>query len=208
MVNRTAVSKRSTTMPVGDKTVVLQHSPWSAETDYGLMSLIKTGNKSAFTELARRHMSGMLSFARRYVQRSEAEDIVQEALTRIWLKADQWQDRGSSLRSWLLRIVYNLSMDSLRKQPSLSEQPVDEQASACNGPEQDYEQDIKQQQVLKAMQDLPERQRTAILLTVNHAMSNREAAEILEVSVDALESLLSRGRRGLKQNISQQQEEA
>jgi len=208
MANRTAVSKRPTTMPASDVTAVLRHSPWSAETDHGLMSLIQTGNKPAFTELARRHIPRMLSFAQRYVQRSEAEDILQEALTRIWLKANQWRDCGSSPRSWLMRIVYNLSMDSLRKQPTLSEQPIDEQAAASNGPAQDYEQEIKQQQLDKAMQDLPERQRSAILLTVYQAMSNREAAEVLEVSVDALESLLSRGRRSLKQNISQQQGEA
>ena len=208
MVSRTAVNKRPTTMPAGHKTAVIQHSPWSAETDPGLMLRIAAGNKPAFTELARRHMPGMLSFARRYVQRSEAEDIVQEALTRIWLKAGQWQDRGTSPRSWLMRIVYNLSMDSLRRQPKPGEQASDELIATGNGPEQNYEQDIKQQQLAKAMQGLPERQRSAIMLTVYHAMTNREAAEILEVSVDALESLLSRGRRGLKQNICQQRGES
>jgi len=208
MVNRTVANKRPMTMPVGHKTVVIQHSPWSEETDLGLMPRIVAGNKSAFTELARRHMPGMLSFARRYVQPGEAEDIVQEALTRVWLKAGQWQDRGASPRSWLMRIVYNLSMDSLRRQPKLAEQPSDELIATGNGPEQNYEQDIKQQQLAQAMKALPERQRSAIMLTVYQAMTNREAAEILEVSVDALESLLSRGRRGLKQNISQQRGES
>jgi len=207
MVSGTARSKQATTMPVGKTTTVLQHSPWSAETDLGLMSLIAAGNKSAFTELARRNMSTMLSFARRYVQHSEAEDIVQEALTRIWLKAGQWQERGLSPRSWLMRIVYNLCMDSLRKQPMLTQQLCNEQLATENGPEQNYEQDIKKQQMQMAMQGIPERQRSAIMLTVYLAMSNREAAEVLGVSVDALESLLSRGRRGLKQNISQQQGE-
>ena len=203
----TVRSKQPTAMPAGEPTAVLQHSPWSAETDAGLMLRISTGNKPAFTELARRHMPSMFSFAVRYVQRSEAEDIVQEALTRIWLKAQQWQDRGASPRSWLMRIVYNLCMDSLRKQPMLSEQVSDELVATGNGPEQYYDQDTKQQQLQIAMQGLPERQRSAIMLTVYHAMSNREAAEVLEVSVDALESLLSRGRRGLKQNISQQRGE-
>jgi len=186
-------------------TVVVPHSPWSAETDPGLMLLIAEGNKSAFTELARRHMLAMHSFAKRFVRRSEADDIVQEALTRIWLKAGQWQDRGISPRSWLMRIVYNLSMDSIRKQPMLSEQSSDELMATDKAPEQHFEQDLKQQQLNKAMQELPERQRSAIMLTVYHAMTNREAAEVLDVSIDALESLLSRGRRGLKQNISQQQ---
>jgi len=208
MVKHAAENKRLAKMLAAEKTAVLPLSPWSGETDHGLMLRIVEGNKPAFTELARRHMPAMLSFARRYVMRSEAEDIVQEALTRLWLKASQWQDRGSSLRSWLMRIVYNLSMDNLRRQPAQSEQAVEELTSIGHGPEQNYEQGIKQQQLNNAMQDLPERQRSAILLTVYHAMSNREAAEILDVSVDALESLLSRGRRGLKQNISQQRGES
>jgi RNA polymerase sigma-70 factor (ECF subfamily) len=206
--SRRAASKRSTTMPAGHKAVVVAHSPWSVETDPGLMPRIAAGNKAAFTELARRHMPGMLGFARRYVQASEAEDIVQEALTRIWLKAGQWQDRGASPRSWLLRIVYNLCMDSLRKQPMQGEQASDELATTANGPAQDFEQGREQQQLQQAMQALPERQRSAIMLTVYHALSNREAADILGVSVDALESLLRRGRRGLKKVLGQQRGES
>ena len=207
MVNRTAANSRPTTMSAISQTTVAQHSPWSAEADPGLMHRIAMGNKPAFTELARRHMPSMLGFARRYVQLSEAEDIVQEALTRIWLKADQWQDRGSSPRSWLMRIVYNLSMDSLRRQPMLAEQDSNELIATADGPEQNYEENIKQQQLAVAMKALPERQRSAVVLTVYHAMTNREAADVLEVSVDALESLLSRGRRGLKQNIDLQRGE-
>lgn len=207
MVNRTAANSRPTTMSASPQTTVVQHSPWSAEADPGLMRRIAMGNKSAFTELARRHMPGMLGFARRYVQLSEAEDIVQEALTRIWLKAAQWQDRGTSPRSWLMRIVYNLSMDSLRRQPMSAERDSNELIATADGPEQNYEQNIKQQQLAVAMKALPERQRSAVVLTVYHAMTNREAADVLEVSVDALESLLSRGRRGLKQNIDLQRGE-
>lgn len=195
-------------MPVGQVTSIISHSPWSQESDPGLMQRIVSGNKPAFTELARRYMPCMLSFARRYVRVSEAEDIVQEALTRVWLKAAQWQDRGNSARSWLMRIVYNLCMDSLRSQVQQSDQNMEELEASSAGPVQQYEEDIRQQQVVIAMQALPERQRSAIMLTVYHAMTNSEAAEILEVSVDALESLLCRGRRSLKENIRQQQGES
>jgi RNA polymerase sigma-70 factor (ECF subfamily) len=195
-------------MPAGDTTSVIQHSPWSEESDHGLMQRIVSGNKPAFTELARRYMPGMLSFARRYVRPGEAEDIVQEALTRVWLKAAQWQDRGTSARSWMMRIVYNLCMDNLRSQLHESDQCTEALASSCSGPVQQYEQDVRQQQLTRALQALPERQRSAIMLTVYHAMTNSEAAGTLEVSVDALESLLCRGRRGLKENIRQQQGES
>lgn len=208
MVRTTAISNHLGTMPGKDKIVVLPHSPWSAETDPGLMLLIVAGSKAAFTELARRHMPAMLSFARRYVHGAEAEDIVQEALTRIWLKAGQWQNRGVSPRSWLMRIVYNLSMDSLRKQLKCVDQDMDELTTTNHEPDRDYQQTIENQQLTHALRALPERQRSAIMLTVYHAMSNREAADVLEISIDALESLLSRGRRGLRQNIEQQRSSA
>lgn len=185
---------------------VVAHRPWSEVNDHGLMQYIVAGNKQAFTELARRQMPVMLGFAKRYVSSSDAEDIVQEALTRIWLKANQWQDRGLSVRSWLMRIVYNLCMDNLRSQHGNTEQMTDEPGSSLATPEGLYEQDRQQRQLVQALHALPERQRSAIYLTLYHAMSNREIAEVLGVSVEALESLLSRGRRRLKEIIKQQGE--
>lgn len=172
------------------------------------MQAIAGANKAAFTELARRHMPMMQGFARRYVSVSDSEDVVQEALTRVWLKACQWQDRGVSPRSWLMRIVYNLCMDSLRGQRSDTEEAGDEMAGPGAVPELAVEQAAQQRQLSVALQALPERQRSAILLSVYQALSNRETAEVLGVSVEALESLLSRGRRQLKAIIKQQQGES
>ena len=185
---------------------VVEHRPWSEINDHGLMPHIAGANKQAFTELARRHMPVMLGFAKRYVNISDAEDVVQEALTRLWLKASQWQDRGLSVRSWLMRIVYNLCMDHRRAQHGNTEQLTDEFGSSLATPEGIYEQDMRQRQLAQALQNLPERQRSAIYLTLYHAMSNKEIAEVLGVSVEALESLLSRGRKGLKEIIKQQGE--
>lgn len=187
---------------------VMQHSAWSGKDDHALLRAIVSANKLAFTELARRHMPLMLGFARRYVSARDAEDVVQEALTRVWLKAGQWQDRGLSPRSWIMRIVYNLCMDSLRGQRDDTEPASDELVSTHAGPELEYEQATQQHQLTQAMHALPEGQRSAIMLTVYHAMSNRETAEVLGVSVEALESLLSRGRRQLKTIIQQQQGES
>jgi len=184
------------------------HNPWSEIDDHGLMAEIAKANKLAFTELARRHMPVMLGFARRYINTSDAEDVVQESLTRVWLKAGQWQSRGVSPRSWLMRIVYNLCMDSLRGQRKGFEEATDALVSSADSPEQVYEKQDRQRQLTHALQALPERQRSAIFLMLYNAMSNREAADVMGISVDALESLLCRGRKGLKQIIKQQQGEA
>jgi RNA polymerase sigma-70 factor (ECF subfamily) len=185
---------------------VVQHRPWSEIEDHGLLQRIAGANKQAFTELARRHMPVMLGFARRYVSGSDAEDIVQETLTRVWLKAGQWQDRGVSPRSWIMRIVYNLCMDNLRSERWDTEPTTDELKCSAATPERAYEHDCRQHQLTRALQALPERQRSAIFLTVYHTMSNRETAAVLKVSVEALESLLSRGRKRLKEIIKQQGE--
>lgn len=179
--------------------------PWSQVDDHGLLLRVANGDKPAFTEFARRHMPGMLGLARRYLSGTDAEDIVQEAFTRVWVKAGQWQDRGISPRSWLARIVYNLCMDSFRQRHDEDEQALDLLVSNEAGPEQAFEQAAQQSFVLKALQVLPERQRSAIQLTVYHSMSNRETADVLGVSLDALESLLGRARRTLRAVLQQQE---
>ncbi|MGD8999481.1 MAG: sigma-70 family RNA polymerase sigma factor [Granulosicoccaceae bacterium] len=176
---------------------------WSDSDDLGLMTALGQGDKQAFTEFARRHMPGMLGFARRYLASSEAEDVVQEAFTRVWLKAGQWQERGVSPRSWLIRIVYNLCMDTLRRRHDEDEQALAGLADTAAGPAQQHEQDVVHAQLMQALRALPERQRSALTLTVYHALSNRETADVLGISIDALESLLSRGRRHLKDILQQ-----
>lgn len=179
--------------------------PWSQIDDHGLLLRVASGDKPAFTEFARRHMHGMLGLARRYVSLTEAEDIVQEAFTRVWLKAGQWQDRGISPRSWLARIVYNLCMDSFRQRRDEDAQALDGLSIDEPGPERQVEQAARQAFVLKALQALPERQRSAIHLTVYHSLTNRESAEVLGISIEALESLLSRARRQLRAVLQQQE---
>jgi RNA polymerase sigma-70 factor (ECF subfamily) len=180
---------------------------WSGSDDPGLMTALGQGDKQAFTEFARRHMPAMLGFARRYLASSESEDVVQEAFTRVWLKAAQWQDRGVSPRSWLIRIVYNLCIDNLRRRHDENEQALAGLADTAAGPAQQLEQDKAHAQLVQALRTLPERQRSALMLTVYHSLSNRETADVLGISVEALESLLSRGRRRLRLVLQQQQGE-
>jgi RNA polymerase sigma-70 factor (ECF subfamily) len=194
-------------MPTAKSAAAGPGNAWSGCDDHDLLAAVSQGNKPAFTEFVRRHMPGMLGFAGRYLGISEAEDAVQEAFTRVWLKAGQWEDRGVSPRSWLMRIVYNLCMDNLRRRHEEDDQALAGLADPAAGPDQLHEQQLAQAQLIQALSELPERQRSALTLTVYHALSNRETAEVLGVSIDALESLLSRGRRRLKQILQAQQGE-
>lgn len=166
------------------------------------MERIGSGDKSAMTEFVSRYYNRILDFAKRHLHRlSDAEDIAQEAFIRVWRKASQWQDRQLPPHSWLYRITYNLCIDQLRKQKP--ETDVDEQDNLANDdlPEKNLYQQQTEKLLANALRALPERQCTAIVLCNYQGFSNRDAASIMDITIEALESLLSRGRRQLRKTL-------
>lgn len=179
-------------------------------TDEQLLALIAEGNKQAFSQLMIRYLPAVINFSMRYFpQRSDAEDIAQETFTRLWCKAPVWQDKGVSVKAWLFKVAYNQSIDQLRKQKpeylaDYDENIIDEAAFIESMMDVDANLAIQK----LALGTLPERQRTAISLCAIKGFSNSEAAIVMGTSVDALESLMARGRRKLKKiyKLSRQQE--
>ncbi len=169
--------------------------------DAVLMGKIAVGDKSAYTEFLERYLSAIVDFAWRYLgRRVDAEDIAQEAFIRVWSKAPSWRAQGPSPRSWLYRITYHLCIDELRRRHrhgSLQDAGPLTDPSAT--PEDNLLRQARIGQVVEALRALPERQHTAIALCAYHGLSNKEAAATLNITVEALESLLSRGRRRLRQ---------
>jgi len=178
--------------------------------DEQLLALIAEGDKQAFSQLMKRYLPAVINFSMRYFpQRSDAEDIAQETFTRLWCKAPVWQDKGISVKAWLFRVAYNQSIDQLRKQKpeylaDYDENIIDEAAFIESMMDIDVNLAIQK----LALDTLPERQRTAISLCAIRGFSNSEAAIVMGTSVDALESLMARGRRKLKKiyKLSRQQE--
>jgi len=170
--------------------------------DQQLMFDVAGGDVKAFTVLASRFLSQVTRFAYRYVgNASDAEDIAQETLVRLWKHAASWEPQGFSLKTWIYRITYNLCIDEIRKRKPVSELKFENQAVAEGQPDSDVYQAQRNAMVNAALNALPERQRTAINLCVYQALSNQEAADTMGVSVEALESLLSRGRRNLRNEL-------
>ena len=178
-------------------------------TDQELLAQIRQGNKIAFTLLVDTYLQDVLNFTLRYLnQRADAEDIAQETFTRLWCKAPVWQNRGYTVKTWLFRVAYNLCIDELRKQKPVAfveaeSSVIDE--SAFTDRQLANQNNLSIQSA--ALNEIPERQRTAIALCVYQGLSNKEAALVLGVSIDALESLLARGRRKLKQLFKQATEQ-
>lgn len=172
--------------------------------DAELMRRVATGDAGASRILVDRELGPLIALAYRILgNRAESEDVAQESFLRLWRMARRWQPRAK-VRTWLTRVAYNLSIDRLRvRKPT---DPIDEAALPApgGGPSSALQRDQVAHIVEAAIALLPERQRAAIALVHYQEFSNIEAAETLGVSVDALESLLARGRRSLRGALADQ----
>ena len=167
--------------------------------DAALMKDVAMGKRSACRQLTDNHLRHAVRLAYRIVgNNAQAEDVAQEAFVRLWKQAAKWQPKAQ-IKTWLHRVVHNLCVDLLRKEKRYS----DGQMPEIEDPALDVIAVRQQKQVSDmvndALQQLPSRQRIAISLVHYEGCGNIEAARIMTVSVDALESLLARGRRKLKQ---------
>lgn len=171
------------------------------------MGQIAAGDRQAFERLLDQYVEGVFLFCFSVMKDvASAEDMTQETFAKLWRNAGKWSPSGRP-KSWLLRIAHNVCIDELRtRKPHVD---IETAESLLPYAEASQETQIYHHQmaddVKAALFDLPERQRTALMLVYYSDCSNAEAAEILEISVDALESLLSRGRKSLRVTLKGQQ---
>lgn len=169
------------------------------------MQQIRCRNHQAFAQLVDRHLASLHGFAQRMLGNpADADDIVQETFLRVWNKADQWQPKQAKLSTWLHRITHNLCIDFYRRDKGEKVDLADVELIDPHQPDHTLQQEEITIQVEAALQQLPESQRSAIILCYYQGMKNRDAAEALEISVAALESLMARGRRKLKKILNTQ----
>jgi RNA polymerase sigma-70 factor (ECF subfamily) len=157
------------------------------------------GDSRAFGVLMERHLGTIVSVARRMLRDdAEAEDVAQETFLRLWRSGATLEIGPAGIRPWLRRVVSNLCLDRVRGQSRVKvvdELPeVPEPAKQLAGLES---QDV-QRRVEAAMQKLPDRQRLALTLFHFEGLSQIEIGQIMGISDEAVESLLSRARRQLK----------
>ena len=157
------------------------------------------GEAAAVQALVARKLGRVLSLAERMLgDRAEAEDVAQETFLRVWRTAPRWRPGAAKFDTWLHRVTLNLCFDRLRRR---RERPAaDPPDSPDPGPAPDrglIAADVGRR-VRAALQGLPPRQREAIVLCHYQELGNIDTANLMGVSVEALESLLSRGRRALK----------
>jgi len=168
------------------------------KSDAALMAQVAKGDLSACRYLSRRHMDRSYGLACYLLgNNAYADDIVQEAFLRLWKIAPKWQAKAQ-IGTWLHRVIHNLCIDRLRKEKRFSSSEVPDIADPSLDPTQLREQKQVHDMISENLQKLPPRQRIAITLVHFDDCTNKVAAAQMSISVDALESLLSRGRKKLR----------
>jgi len=171
------------------------------DSDEALMERIARGDEPAFRALARRHLPAMVGLARRILgNAADAEDVAQEAMLRVWTHAPRWQPLAA-FRTWLTRVVVNLCLDRKRRATWVELEAAGEIVDPALGAGEKSEADERERQLAAAIDKLPARQRSAIVLTYSEGMSNAQVAEILDTSVSAVETLLVRGKQNLRRAL-------
>lgn len=171
-----------------------------------LLQKVGQGDTTACRLLLQRHLQRVTRFAHHMLNDPvEAEDVAQEVFCKLWKIADQWKPEAQ-VDTWLHQVTHHLCLDRLRRcQESLPGELPDIEDERPS-PLENHFRDQVSQTVEKALAEIPERQRAAIVLVYYQEMAGNEAANILGVSVEALESLLTRGRKSLRLRLITQKE--
>ena len=181
--------------------------------DATLLGAIARGDGAAFESLVRRHSTWCMRLLYRILgQRELAEDVLQSCLVQLWERPPAWQP-NAQFRTWLYRVLHNRCIDHFRRNqnyvhvPFFSDTENDDELApddSAHGPIESSSEQVAMQRldIESALQALPERQRIAIVLVYFEEHSQTEAAALMDVSVGALESLLSRARATLSKQLA------
>lgn len=171
--------------------------------DEALLVLYANGDPGAARALTLRLTPRVLGFAARMLSdRTEAEDVAQEAMLRLWRMAPDWQQGEARVATWLYRVASNLCLDRLRRSRPRGLGDMAEPEDTTPGV---VARMIEADRVLAldaALATLPDRQRQAVVLRHIEGLSNPEIAAVMDIGVEAVESLVARGKKGLAALLS------
>lgn len=176
--------------------------------DDALLALYGRGDRAAARVLAVRLTPVAFRVAHRMLgDGAEAEDIAQEAMLRLWRAAPGWQPGAAKVTTWLYRVVVNLSTDRLRRRRTVALDDAPEPEDGRPGAVEGLIEADRAAALEAALLALPERQREAVVLRHLEGLANPEIATIMGVGVEAVESLVARGKRGLAQMLTGRRED-
>jgi RNA polymerase sigma-70 factor (ECF subfamily) len=176
------------------------------DADAHLIMQIAQGDEKAFEQLVHKYEQAVFSTIYRYIgNRDDVEDLAQEIFLKIWRNAKKFKGK-SKFSTWLYRIVVNHCINYRRKHrrkhvslDELTDKGVTPEALKVTP---DWEQKRRVELVRKAVSELPDRQRMALVLSQFEGRSYKEIAEIMKISLSSVESLIFRGRSSLRKKLA------
>lgn len=179
--------------------------------DEALLVLYANGDRDAARALTARLLPRVLGYAARLLgDRTEAEDVAQEAMIRLWRIAPDWRSGEAKVTSWLYRVVTNLCTDRQRSRRRRAADALDDVAEPADGAPGALAGMIEADRMAAlqaALATLPDRQRQAVVLRHIEGLTNPEIAQVMEIGVEAVESLTARGKRALQAALAGRQSE-
>jgi len=170
--------------------------------DEELIVKVGQGDIRAFEILVSRYQKQALRAAQRFVcDRQEAEDLAQEAFLTIFRKANQYQPKAS-FKTWFFTILLNLCRNAAKKKKPVYSGDSPDERSGESDPSSEFDRHELQKALAQAIYNLPANQRSAFILCHYENFSYAEAAESLGISVKAVESLLVRAKRHLREDLA------
>ncbi len=188
--------------------------PEPLDLDAALMLRVKRGDRAAFAELVEKFKQPVCNFVFRTLRdETESEDVAQNVFLQVWKSRDRYE-RTAKFSTWLFTIARNLCLNEIRRRSRHPAESLEEShAEHDDLPSRQYEDkkiflptdNVLQGELAKkieeALAELPENQRTAILLCRQDELSYEEIAEVLDCSLSATKSLIHRGRETLKEKL-------
>lgn len=166
--------------------------------DAALLQAYARGDRRAAAMLTARVLPRVYRHGLRLLGDSaEAEDVAQEAMMRLWRIAPDWRDGEAKVETWLYRVTANLCVDRLRKRRTVGLDEVDEPLSDAPDAVAQIQSRTRHDALQAGLDQLPVRQRQAIVLRHIDGLSNPQIAEVMGVGSRAVESLIARGKRTL-----------
>lgn len=183
----------------------MKNIDYTGNDDTQLVALTTEGDEKAFEQLILKYKQAVFSTIYRYTDDYDCvEDLAQEIFIKVWRNAAKFKGK-SKFSTWLYRIVVNhcLNYNSKHKVDPMS---LDELVKQGRIPDTlkvqpDMEKQQKIEQVQKAVGELPDRQRIALVLAHYEHKSHEEIAQIMQISVSSVHSLIFRARCTLKKKL-------
>ena len=171
--------------------------------EFELMRRLASGEMEALSEIVKKYQDKVLAIAYRFCNDwSKSEDIAQETFLRIYKAAGNYTPQAK-FTTWLYRIVVNLCLDEQRKQ---TKAPISIEEVDYNGAVDSESNSIERKETIelvkKAIHELPERQRLAVILHRYQNLSYEQISEVTQWTKSSVESLLVRAYANLRQKLS------